>query len=192
MWWTLSRGNRPRNLGVGAGTTAHPSTTTVPPCTMELPSCTTLPSSTTFEQLLCVFYTRHFSGTLVLETVACFIATCMPGPPSVFVCTWPSALALYIRSVQTYSHCKYTNQEWPAWPRNVWYSYLRPMFDPDLLIEPQFVLVFGNSRTSNHGLCYINIIYFLFHRKFWFVLRWLEYLAKMLTRVGFFPAKRWN
>ena len=38
-------------------------------------------------------------------------STCMPGPPSVFVCTWPSALALYIRSVQTYSHCKYTNQE---------------------------------------------------------------------------------
>ena len=83
----------------------------VPPCTMELPSCATLPSSTTFEQLLCVFYTGHFSGTLVFETVACFIATCMPGPPSVFVCTWPSALALYIRSVQTYSHCKYTNQE---------------------------------------------------------------------------------
>ena len=111
MWWTLSRGNRPRNLGVGAGTTAHPSTTTVPPCTMELPSCTTLPSSTTFEQLLCVFYTGHFSGTLVFETVACFIATCMPGPPSVFVCTWPSALALYIRSVQTYSHCKYTKSD---------------------------------------------------------------------------------
>ena len=51
------------------------------------------------------------TSTLVFETVACFIATCMPGPPSVFVCTWPSALALYIRSVQTYSHCKYTNQE---------------------------------------------------------------------------------
>ena len=32
-------------------------------------------------------------------------------------------------------------------------------------------------------LWYINIIYFLFHRKFWFVLCWLEHLVKLLTWV---------
>ena len=40
----------------------------------------------------------------------------------------------------------------------------------------------GEKWTSS--LFHINIIYFLFHRKFWFVLCWLEYLVKMLTRVG--------
>ena len=53
-----------------------------------------------------------------------------------------------------------------------------------MVILHEHMVQWHHGKKWTWSLFHINIIYFLFHRKFWFVLCWLEYLVKMLTRVG--------